>query len=224
MQPTRYQRLLSYLTDVHFETLESDYNEWLSVVLSRNRFQLLTPNAIYSYGDLYSNFSKAFKALPLAAHAPQEVLLLGFGLGSIPYMIEKRWHLMPRYTAVEIDDTVIYLAHKYVTQYLQSAISLTQADAYAFVVQDEGQYDLICMDVFVDDEVPPIFESEDFLETLKARLAPEGILLYNRLYLTSADKAATERFFERDFKAVFPEGDYLDVGGNWILANRHWGK
>lgn len=222
MQPTRFQRLLSYVTDVHFETLESDYNEWLSVVLSRNRFQLLTPNAIYSYGDLYSNFSKAFRALPLSRIAPQDVLLLGFGLGSIPYMIEKRWQMTPRYTAVEIDDTVIYLAHKYVTQYLQSPITLTQADAYAFVVQDDAQYDMICMDVFVDDEVPPIFESEDFLMTLQERLAPGGILLYNRLYLTDADKVATERFFERDFKAVFPAGAALDVGGNWILCNQPW--
>lgn len=224
MQPNRYQRLLSYLSDVHFETLESDYNEWLSVVLSRNRFQLLTPNAIYSYGDLYSNFSKAFRALPLSANAPDEVLLLGFGLGSIPYMIEKRWEMLPRYTAVEIDDTVIYLAHKYVTQYLKSAISLVQADAYAFVVQDEGQYDLICMDVFVDDEVPPIFESEDFLVSLRERLTPDGILLYNRLYLTPADKSATERFFRRDFKSVFPDGDFLDVGGNWMLCNQKWQK
>ena len=43
--------------------------------------------------------------------------------------------------------------------------------------------------------------------------------LVNRLHGGSeAIRIITERFFERDFKAVFPEAWAIDTEGNWILC------
>jgi len=50
-------------------------------------------------------------------------------------------------------------------------------------------------------------------------LRPGGLLLYNRLANTEIDLEKTQTFFEETFKAVFPEGRYLEVGGNWMLIN-----
>ena len=71
----------------------------------------------------------------------------------------------------------------------------------------------------LDDLVPKPFESPEFLEALKDALAPGGLLLYNRLADNLRDQQATQLFFEQRFLPVFPQGAYLDVGGNWILLN-----
>lgn len=221
MQPSGLQKFWSHFKDIYIESASSDFNEVLHVVLSRGRYQLLTENAIYSFGDLYSNYRKAFDKINIGQQKIDNVLILGFGLGSIPFMLENKYLQNYHYTAVEIDEAVLYLANKYVAQHLKSPIEMVQADAFAYVIQSEQQFDLVCMDVFIDDEVPNQFETIDFLEGLKNQIAPNGILLFNRLYLTKKDKVNTNSFFKNQFLKVFPEGNFLDVDGNLILTNRN---
>ena len=220
MKPNLLQKLLSFITDVPLEQAVSEYNDLLQVVLNRGRMQLLTKNAIYSYGDLYSNYYRAFQRLTLNELDIENVLILGFGLGSIPYMLEKKFKKNYHYTGVEIDETVIYLANKYVTQYLESSIEMFCCDAYGFTIQSTETYDIVCVDVFIDDKIPSKFESEDFLFYLKKILRGKGVLLYNCLYLTEEDKKRTNHFFENIFLKMFPKGGYIDVKGNWIITNQ----
>ena len=121
---------MSYVSDIPLEKTGSEYSKELEVVLSRGRMQLLTENAIYSYGDLYSNYERAFKAVSLERLDIEHILILGFGLGSIPYMLENRFKKDYDYTGIEIDKTIIYLADKYVTQYLKSSIEIICEDAF----------------------------------------------------------------------------------------------
>jgi spermidine synthase len=76
------------------------------------------------------------------------------------------------------------------------------------------------MDIFLDDIIPEHFKDIDYLEALKARLSPNGILMYNCLSANAKDKELTKTFFENAFAKVFPEATYLDVKSNWILLNR----
>src|SRR5690625_1004287 len=103
-----WKKWLSYLTPVHLETTGSAINDVLEVYLVRNRLRLTTHDAIYSYDDQYLNYTKTFKMLNLPADGA-EVLILGFGLGSIPIMLEKKFKKKYNYTAVEIDETVLSL-------------------------------------------------------------------------------------------------------------------
>jgi SAM-dependent methyltransferase len=219
MQVSRWKRLLSYLTELHLESAPSDLNPHLYVSLRRGRFQLCTANAVYSYGDLYDNFSRAFQRLPLDKLPIQDVLLLGFGLGSIPLMLEKTFGKNYRYTGVEMDESVLYLANKYTLPDIQSSIELICADAAAFVQQTPEQYDLICMDVFLDDQIPDTFTGQSFLKELQGLLRPGGILLYNRLSATPEDLRLTRTFWENCFLPVFPQGACWKFGGNWILVS-----
>ena len=181
---------------------------------------MCTANAIYSYDDLYDNFTKAFRKLNLEERNIQNVLLLGLGLGSIPYMLESVFDRDYHYTAVEIDEAIIDLAHRYTLQYLESGIDIISTDAQVYVAQTTQTFDLICMDIFQDDVVPEDFEQLTFLENVKSCLAPNGWLLYNRLSLTREDEEKTRAFFEGPFRSVFPQATYLDVQSNWILLNR----
>ena len=211
--------LLSYVYEYPLERTSSPYNPELSVFLKNGRYQLCTRNAIYSYDDLYTNFSQAFKKVDVANRSIQDVLVLGLGLGSIPLILEKVFHQKYHITAVEIDEEVIYLANKYVLSELASPIDCICANALHFVMQSQEQYDLICMDVFKDDEIPDDFRSIAYLEQLKQMLNPEGILLFNHLALTSEDKKKATQYYREVFLQVFPDGGYIDARSNYVLTN-----
>lgn len=215
-----WKKLLSYLFEFHIESAPSDINPHLYVSLRKGRYQLSTANAVYSYEDLYDNYTKTFQKMDLDKLDIKNVLILGFGLGSIPFMLEKVFKRNYHYTAVEIDENVFYLAQKYALPELGSSIEMITADAYAYVMQCQEQYDLIAMDIFLDDVVPTQFESLEYLEALKTLLAKDGILLYNRLALSTKDLEGSKSFFDNNFKTVFPNGQYWDVDGNWMLMNR----
>lgn len=214
-----WKNWLSQLMEIHVESASSEYNPHLYVSLRRGRYQLSTAKAIYSYADLYDNFVKAFQSIDLDKIPGKEVLLLGFGLGSIPTILEKTLQRHFYYTAVEVDEAVIDLASRYTLPDLESPIEIICADAYAFVMQSEVQYDLICMDVFIDDAVPSPFEEPEFVEALKNMLTPSGVLLYNRLTAAPKDVAKTQAFLQDVFLPVFPAGTSIHARGNWILIN-----
>jgi len=107
MRQSIFTKVLSYITQQHMETIHSDYNEVLHVFLKNGRYQLCTANAIYSYGDKYDNFRRSFTQMDLAKMDIDTVLLLGFGLGSIPYMLEKTFQKRYSYTGIEIDESII---------------------------------------------------------------------------------------------------------------------
>ena len=219
-RPPFWKKIISYLTELHIESAPSDINPHLYVSLNRGRYQLCTANAIYSYEDLYDNYSEAFKIIEIDKRKVEKVLILGFGLGSIPFMLEKKFNKKYHYTAVEIDESVIYLATKYALPEINSSIQMICADAFAFVMQCQEQFDLVCMDVFLDDLVPETFEAEDFLKNLKRLIAKDGLLLFNRLANTPEDLKATQTFFKEKFQPVFPDGKYLEVRGNWMLLDK----
>ncbi|MEO1623779.1 MAG: methyltransferase domain-containing protein, partial [Bacteroidota bacterium] len=204
--------------ELHIESAPSPHNPHLYVSLRKGRYQLSTAHAIYSHEDLYDNFSGAFEQLQLDRLPGKEVLLLGFGLGSIPIILEKMGHQF-QYTAVEIDESVIYLASKYALPQISSPVQLICADAEVFVAQCARQFDLIAVDVFLDDLIPAPFEANGFLEQLRDLLSPGGLLLYNRLAYTPQDVDSARNFYQQSFVSVFPEGRYLDIRGNWVLLN-----
>lgn len=210
---------MSYMIEFILEEGASDLNPDLQLGLKKGRYCLSTPNAIYSYADLYDNFSKAFHQLNIKEKDIREVLILGFGLGSIPYMLEKVFRKNCHYTGVEADELIAYWAAEYVMDELASPVQMNIADAVFFVETCEQKFDLIAMDIFVDNEIPNEFEEIDFLEQLKGLLNTQGILMYNRLCLSPTDRKKSEQFFENEFKSVFPKGRYLDVDTNWILLN-----
>ncbi|MDX1939577.1 MAG: class I SAM-dependent methyltransferase [Saprospiraceae bacterium] len=217
MRAPKWKIWLSYLAEIHLESASSEYNPHLYVSLRKGRYQLSTAHAIYSYSDLYSNFTKAFQQIDLDCLKGNTVLVLGFGLGSIPVILEqqKNYH----YTIVEIDEVVLDLANRYILDEVNWNMELICADAYAFLLQTEATFDMICMDIFLDDEVPVKFESIAFLEALRDALNPGGILLFNRLAANKTDVQRTETFFHNQFSSIFPKGTHLNVGGNWILIS-----
>ena len=214
-----WEKWASYVYEIRKEVTSSDYNDHLEVLISKGRYQLCTENAIYSYDDLYDNYYKAFQILLEEGLQFERVLVLGLGLGSIPSMLERKFGVDANYTAVEIDEEVVRLAHKYVLHSLSSNITVYTADAQIFVEQHTDKYDLICIDLFVDDVIPNKFQTVEFLNSVKELLMPNGSVMYNRLSRTDQDKEKTTTFMEEKFKRAFPDARHLDLRGNWMLLN-----
>lgn len=209
----------SYFFEIPIERTSSILNPHLEVTMRYGQFRLSTANAVYSFGNLYSNFSNAFKRLK--SKKMNNVLVLGLGLGSVPMMLEQFFGAKEHFTLVEADSEVVRLAEKYCLYKLKTPFRTHQGDAYNFVFSEaeHHKYDLIAMDIFVDDLVPEKFETTDYLSALRQLLSEGGTLLYNRLSLTANDRKESLAFYENAFKQVFPEGERWDVGGgNWMLV------
>lgn len=214
-----WQRIGSYLSEITLEQSGSAHNEYLEVLLKNGRYQLCTENAIYSYDDRYDNFRTAFAKTHISQRNIQDSLLLGLGLGSIPYLLERTFDCHFPMTAVEIDEEVIYLAEKYVLKDLNLPIQSICADAQHFLQIDQNRYDLICMDVFKDDFIPEAFRQKDFLEAIQRHLHPDGIFLFNHLALTDKDRQEAFLYFREVFRPFFPKGTYIDTRSNFIFLN-----
>lgn len=222
MKIPRWKQWISYLTPLTLEEVSTDQNPELRVMLSRGRMQLLSGDAIYSWDDLYRNFTHAFRQLNLDSRPISDVLLLGMGLGSIPFMLEKVFKRNYCYTAVEWDESVAYLAGKYTLSRIESPTRIITADAEVFVELCEERFDLIVIDIFEDEITPPQFCTEDFLNQCKRLMNPDALLLFNRLHGDDkAVRSVTERFFVQTFKKVFESGWYIDTSGNWILCGEN---
>lgn len=216
---SRLKYLLSYLKEITIEQSTSDYNPLLLVTLKNGRYRLLAENAIYSYDDLYDNFKTALKAIHIKDRELKEVLILGLGLGSIPYMLEKTFKKECYITAIELDEEVVRLASKYTLKRLHHPFDIVCTDASIFIEITEEKYDLICIDIFKDDKIPDEFYTKGFLEHLKTILNENGIILFNHLGTTEKDIDSVKLYFKDIFKSIFPEGDMIRTRHNFILIN-----
>lgn len=209
---------MSHVTEIRLEETHSSYHDLLVVNLVHGRCQLCCEKAIYSFDDKYDNYRLAFEALNFEEYQWTNVLVLGLGLAAVPYMLEVIFDKKMHYTAIELDEVVAELAHRYTLSDLDSPTEVVIADAYQYMLMNQAKYDIIVMDVFAEDVIPAKFQTPKFYEALKNGLSENGVLLYNRLATTDEDKRENSVFLET-FKQVFPTGDYMAVEQNWIVYN-----
>lgn len=214
-----WKRWLSHFFEIHLESAPSDVNPHLYVSLKRGRYQLSTAHAVYSYDDLYHNFAGLFERMRLDRLPGDEVLVLGFGLGSVPYLLEQVHGIQLSYTGVELDESVIQLASAYTLPRLDSPVQLIAADAAAFVQRNERRFDLIVVDVFLDDKIPEAIQQAGFFSRVKEGLKPGGMVIMNTLAATEQDQKKSAQLFENVFRPVFPEAVAIPVPGNLMLIN-----
>ena len=221
----KYKYALSYVFEQKLLSIESEYSGLLEVILSAGRLRLNTANATYSFEDKYDAFFDTFKALHFEKRTIGEALILGFGLGSIPVMLQKNFGQNAHYRAVEIDSVIIDLAKQLLDASVLLQISFCCADAFEFVQQQilntqatAHQYDLIAIDIFNDLSTPPPFFSEQFLQPLTQLLSPKGVLLFNTLRYDAVSNKQSEQFFKNTFAHIFPNATFINTSGNRVLV------
>jgi len=211
-----YLRILSYFQDVLIKEIRSEINPELKVYLSLGRLKLITGNAIYSYEDKYINFVEAFNFINIKNKSVKRALVLGLGLGSIPYILEKKFKLQSTFTCVELDSAVIDLFEEFVLEKLNSQFNIKNDDGYNYLLNSNEKFDLICMDIFNDAKIPEKFSTLDFLKLLESNLSIIGTIIYNRLAENQKDIELNEQF-DLLFLKIFPSRKLLKLSTNWMF-------
>ncbi|MEZ4885825.1 MAG: methyltransferase domain-containing protein [Chitinophagales bacterium] len=218
-RPSLFRRWLSYVWEQQIQTTSSVFNPYLEVSLSKGRFQLSTENATYSFEDLYDNYFKSFNKYHVEKYQLQKVLILGLGLGSVASMLSSRFQQnKTHFFAVEIDEVVVELCRQYLDPEVSKRLTIFCEDAYDFVGRDDLQYDLIAVDIFLDDLTPMKFRSLDFLQNLKRLMRPNGLLFYNTMTISNSSYLQSHHFFEERFLPVFPNAEVYQMEANRMLV------
>jgi spermidine synthase len=157
----------------------SQFNNQIELVKNYGNYSLLVNTYIQSGPEIENLWSEAFDKL-LPESQIHNVLILGFGAGSIMTPLKKRF---PRLlvSAVEIDPVMIEIAQEYFPENVKS-VSITNADAVAFInsLSKKTLYDLVIVDCYIGGKEPEDIKKLKFLVNL--RQIGKNVLL-NQLFL-----------------------------------------
>jgi spermidine synthase len=211
-----WRYIKSFLSEEVVEVGQSQYSPGLQVWYAYGRKMLNTAKVNYSFGKLDAVFRSAFHQLKIEEQGIQNVLLLGLGAGNVPAILEE-YNPAPRIVAVEIDPEVIRLAEAHFGLKERPRLEVELADATEFVFRCAERFDMVIVDVFIDDQVPEAACTEEFLQQLGRLLNPEGLLLFNRLGHTDALLQQTLDF-GRKMISTLPGTYFLDADLNKVLV------
>lgn len=211
-----WKKWWSYFSDIALEKVHSDFGFDMQLSISNGVLKLVSPNAIYSYGLKYDNFDQTFEFLSFKNKKFERVLVLGGGMGSIVEILENKYNIHAHYDLIESDSKVAYLFDKYVRPDLKSAIQVYTQDGFEYMSQCVHKYDVICMDVFVDNQVPEKYDDPSFYFNVLNCLSPNGYFIYNRLEETDTHRMRNDVIYKMIFQ-IFSNTRDLKVGMNRMI-------
>ncbi|MES2779229.1 MAG: fused MFS/spermidine synthase [Bacteroidota bacterium] len=174
----------SYIWGQRLATYNSKVSGKLEVWMVNGKLVLNSAHANQSYDSLHYVFKQVFDEIQLEQQPVHHVLLLGLGAGSVPAIIEEELVMNCKITAVEKDPLMIELGKKHFDINRFKQLHIVLDDALHYVQNCKQQFELIIIDLFVDDHVPEPFTNESFLTDLNRLLSNEGFLLFNMIVYT----------------------------------------
>jgi spermidine synthase len=147
--------------------------------------------------------------------AIERVLVIGLGGGSLA---KRMWRDYPEMSidAVEIDPEVVQIAYELFELPRDERIQVFTGDGRDFLTGCDSTYDLIVIDAFDDDTVPPHLLTDEFLRLCQTHLAEDGVIAYNLIGSVHGDHSKPFRSFHRTISNVwrtvrmFPVGLHAD--------------
>ena len=141
----------------------------------------------------------------------RRVLMIGLGGGTLATMLHRAGAAV---TAVEIDPAIVELARAYFA--MPDEIEIHVGDGARFLKRDRRKFDAIVLDAYRGSEMPEHLITPAFFASVKAHLAPGGIVLIN-LIVPDDDDPLPHEIGSR-LKAVWRDVRLLDRPG-WVQRN-----
>jgi spermidine synthase len=174
----------------------SNYSGNLYITMENGKKVLNTDTVNYSFNSLHRVFQEAFAKSSLVKGANLNTLILGLGAGSIIQILRKEYQMTGNITAVDIDPIIIEIAKSEFNIHQFDPVKLVQADALDFLKTDLDSYHLICMDLFINEEVPMQFLNIEFIKNLLTRLTPHGRLYINIMLVNGQIKKSFHLMYD----------------------------
>ena len=170
------RNLVSYIFPLT-RKITSQYSGELEVTTSNGRKVLDSANANYSYGSLQRILK--FALGKIYSPAIHNVLVLGLGGGSVVATLRQDFAFAGTITAVDIDPVVIRIADEEFGISESDNTQINCADAFDFIKKGARKYDLIIVDLFIDNTIPDKFLSVEFWQLLGQKVRTPGHIIFN---------------------------------------------
>jgi spermidine synthase len=135
---------------------------------------------------------------------PQRVLFIGLGGGSTP----RRFHRdYPGLTidVAELDPEVLSVAKRYFGFQESDRLQVQAVDGRIFLQKTPHRYDIIILDAYYADAIPFHLSTREFLQELKAKLTPTGILVSNVIGSVRGADSKLFRSILKTLQTEFPQ-------------------
>jgi ubiquinone/menaquinone biosynthesis C-methylase UbiE len=195
------KKILSWMLPVKVASYKGEISPVLEVTIENGVKVLNAGRVNYSFGALHTVFQEGFRKIRLEKDPPSSVLILGFGVGSITKIIREEYHFDCPITAVEADEMIITIGKEHFDTGKIPKLELIHARAEEFIRTNTKQFDLIAVDIFVEEEVPESCKTEEFLTALRNALTEKGKVVFNEMPAPHSG----EDVFEKRFRKIFPE-------------------
>ncbi len=195
--------LSSFFKETIIETFPSEINPLIEVAIINGRTQLNAGCVNYSFGPLHDAFRKYFHKDPPLISDESQVLILGLGGGSVVNILREEYNLKSKITGVDIDTAVITAARKHFSLDKVENLVIVISDAYEYIKSCKLKFDLIVIDIYIDDTTPAIFESRQFISELGRCINENGKVVFNKLQHSGEDDSGVKRlsnYFRTEFR------------------------
>lgn len=167
-------------------------------------FSMLTQTCMHltnplAFGAEY--IGMMFAVATILPKPPKRILVLGLGGAALPRLLRK-FYPKASIDTVDIDPGVVQIARYFFRFSTTATVKVFVQDARTFVRSRRGNtlYDLVYVDCFDDDYIPPHLLNVEFFREVSQILSPQGILAAN-IFMTHKKYNETLRSWQH----VFPK-------------------
>src|ERR687896_601232 len=169
------------------------------------RFDNSFQSGVYKDDPFATRFAYSDYLHLALAYKPQarRVLFVGLGGGSTP---KRMWRDFPalRVDVAEIDPEVVDVAYRFFDVPRDPRLRIEAQDGRRFLVQNEGPWDAIVLDAFYADSIPFHLATQEFLQLVKSRPRPGGVVVTNIIGAVRGEQSRLFRSMLRTYSTVFP--------------------
>ncbi|MBA3366019.1 MAG: fused MFS/spermidine synthase [Actinobacteria bacterium] len=133
----------------------------------------------------------------------RNILFIGLGGGSAPKRV---WRDFPGVSVqvVELDPAVVDAGYRYFDVPRHRRLRVDVEDGRRYLADNARRWDVVAIDAFYADSVPFHLTTRQFLELVKARLAPGGVVVTNAIGAITGDGSKLFRSMYRTYRSTFP--------------------
>jgi len=183
------RRVFSWIWPIEVVRTQGHFGE-LAVRWEDGKLVLNSANGNQSFGSLHRVWQRTLKQVLQPNALPRSVLLLGYGGGSVPRILQEEWGSTAAITAIELDLRMIELAraHFGLDQYCDLNVILGDATIRIHALRE--RFDLVLVDLFDDLDLARGVDSSAFMHGLRERCDEHGVVCFNTV---AFDQESEER-------------------------------
>jgi len=208
MEHYQIKKILSHVWPFT-KKIKSKINGTLEITWIDGKKVLDSENANYSYGALQRVLD--FGLSKVSLHHARTILILGLGGGCVIESLRNRFNYQNNITAVELDDAIINIASQEFNIQNSNRTTIIHQDALQYVQNCDKKFDLIIVDIFIDQKVPEAFYEKPFWSKTIALVSTNGNILFNAGILLTDDQKIKK--LQSDFESQMQFTQYNGVEG-----------